>query len=241
MMTYIALAVAAVLVVIDQLTKWLAVTFIMPEGSVNLISIDDKEWLNLTYQQNTGAAFSILKDKQLFLIILTSIVILGVIILMLTKRIKKTSFIWCFSLIISGGVGNLIDRVANGYVVDFIDVRIIKFAVFNFADICAVTGTLLLVFFYILEEIRVSKEKKRKALAEGASEGNADSENDNIEASEIGLSDTLPENNGTVLENDGAKADINSGAENENAKKTDVPIKAEIRKKEEKQRDNGQA
>lgn len=233
MMTYIALAVAAVLVVIDQLTKWLAVTFIMPEGSVNLISIDDKEWLNLTYQQNTGAAFSILKDKQLFLIILTSIVILGVIILMLTKRIKKTSFIWCFSLIISGGVGNLIDRIANGYVVDFIDVRIIKFAVFNFADICAVTGTLLLVFFYILEEVKVSKEKKRKALAaEGASEGNADSENDNGKASEVNFSNNLAENN---------KAELNAASENENVKNSDAPIKAEIRKKEEKQRDNGQA
>ncbi|MCM1053910.1 MAG: signal peptidase II [Bacteroides sp.] len=162
MMTYIALAAAAVLVGIDQLTKRLAVDYIMPQGTVNLISINDKEWLNLTYQQNTGAAFSILKDKQLFLIILTSIVILGVIILMLTKRIKKTSYIWSFALIIAGGVGNLIDRIVNGYVVDFIDVRIIKFAVFNFADICAVAGTLLIVFFYILEEVRASKEKKKK-------------------------------------------------------------------------------
>ncbi|MBD5114130.1 MAG: signal peptidase II [Ruminococcaceae bacterium] len=214
-MTYIALAAAVVLIGIDQLTKWLAVKFIMPEGTVNLISINDKEWLNLTYQQNTGAAFSILKDKQLFLIILTSIVILGVIILMLTKRIKKTSYIWCFSLIISGGIGNLIDRIANGYVVDFIDVRIIKFAVFNFADICAVTGTILLVFFYILEEVKSSGEKKKKALAEG-----------NTDKNETEIQDIDP-NSDTE--------------EKDEAQKTNFPIKAEIRKKEEKQKDNEQA
>lgn len=180
-MTYIALAVAALLVGIDQFTKYLAVTYIKPQGTVNILSVDGREWLNLTYSENTGAAFSILRDKQFFLIILTSIVILGVIILMLTKRVKKNSFIWCFSFIIAGGVGNLIDRVVNNYVVDFIDFRIIKFAVFNFADICAVTGTILLMFFYILDEARASKEKK-KALASEAVK-----KDEKAEASESGL------------------------------------------------------
>lgn len=177
MMTYIALAAALVLVGIDQLTKWLAVNYVKPEGTINLISFGDKEWVNLTYQQNTGAAFSILRDKQLFLVILTSIVILGVIILMLTKRVKKPVYVWSFSLIIAGGIGNLIDRIANGYVVDFIDVRIIKFAVFNFADICAVVGTIMLILFYFVDEVKNSKEKKKKAMAEEtaeAGEENAD-------------------------------------------------------------------
>lgn len=160
-MTYISLAVAAVLVGIDQLTKRLVATYIKPQHSVNLISIDGREWLNLTYQENTGAAFSILRDKQLFLIILTSIIILGVIILILTKRVKKRAYIWSFSLIVSGGIGNLIDRIIYNYVIDFIDLRIIKFAVFNFADICAVLGTSLLILFYIMEEIKNYKEKKK--------------------------------------------------------------------------------
>ena len=161
-MAYISLAVAAVLVGIDQFTKWLAVNYIKPQRSINLISFGDKEWLNLTYQENTGAAFSILRDKQLFLIILTSIVLLGVIILMLSKRIKNNAIIWSFALIVAGGVGNLIDRVVNNYVVDFIVVRIINFAVFNFADICAVVGTALLIVFYIADEIKNSKAKKDK-------------------------------------------------------------------------------
>lgn len=163
MMTYISLAVAVVLVGIDQFTKWLVATYIKPQHSVNLISVNGREWLNLTYQENTGAAFSILRDKQLFLIILTSIIILGVIILILTKRIKKKAYIWSFSLIVAGGIGNLIDRIVHNYVIDFIDLRIIKFAVFNFADICAVVGTGLLIVFYIMEEIRNYKKKKVKS------------------------------------------------------------------------------
>lgn len=166
MMTYISLAAAALLVGIDQLTKWLAATYVKPKSSINLISFGDREWLNLTYQENTGAAFSILRDKQLFLIILTSIIILGVIILMVTKRVKKPIYIWSFALIVAGGVGNLIDRIAYGYVVDFVDVRIIKFAVFNFADICAVTGTIMLIVFYIVDEIKTSKARKAKAAGQ---------------------------------------------------------------------------
>ena len=172
-MTYISLAVAALLVGIDQLTKWLVSTYIQPNSYINLISINGREWLNLTYQENTGAAFSILRDKQLFLIILTSIIILGVIILMVTKRVKKPAYIWSFALIVAGGVGNLIDRIAYGYVVDFVDVRIIKFAVFNFADICAVVGTIMLIVFYIVDEMKSSKAKKAKA-AEQSDQTEAD-------------------------------------------------------------------
>ena len=192
-MTYVSLAVAAALVGIDQLTKWLAVNYIKPQGTVNLISFGDKEWLNLTYQENTGAAFSILRDKQLFLIILTSIILLGVIIMMLTKRIKKKSYIWSFALIVAGGAGNLIDRIANNYVVDFIDVRIIKFAVFNFADICAVCGTISLIVFYMINEVKESREKKLKAAAEAEK---IDSENTEKEDDTLAEHDTLDKSAG---------------------------------------------
>ena len=175
MMTYISLAAAALLVGIDQFTKWLASTYVKPKSSINLISFGGREWINLTYQENTGAAFSILRDKQLFLIILTSIIILGVIILIITKRVKKPVYIWSFALIIAGGVGNLIDRIIYGYVVDFVDVRIVKFAVFNFADVCAVIGTIMLLTFYITDEVKSSKARKAKVAeqsepTEGAEE-----------------------------------------------------------------------
>lgn len=164
-MTYIALAVAAVLVGIDQLTKWLAVTYVKPLGTIPLIVINDKEWLNFTYQENRGAAFSSLQDKQLFLIIATSILLLGLIVLLLSKRVKNKYMILSIGVIIGGGIGNLIDRIANGFVVDFIDFRIIRFAVFNFADICAVVGSItlfLLVFFSDIKQNKANKALKNE-------------------------------------------------------------------------------
>lgn len=160
-MTYIALLAALALVGIDQLTKWLAVSMLKPVGSVNLISIGGKEWLNLTYVENTGAAFSILEGKQIFLIVITSVVIAAMIVMLLTKRVKSKPVMWSIALIIAGGIGNLIDRIFNGYVVDFVDVRIIKFAVFNFADICAVVGAVLLILFIIIDEVKSASAKKK--------------------------------------------------------------------------------
>ncbi|MGN0597683.1 MAG: signal peptidase II [Ruminiclostridium sp.] len=167
-MTYIALLAALALVGIDQLTKWLAVTILKPAGSVNLISIGGKEWLNLTYVENTGAAFSILEGKQIFLIIITTVVIVGMIFMLLTKRVKSKPVIWSIALIIAGGIGNLIDRIFNGYVVDFVDVRIIRFAVFNFADICAVVGAALLILFIVIDEIKAAASKKKAGKTEEA-------------------------------------------------------------------------
>lgn len=178
-MTYIALAVAALLVAIDQFTKWLAVTYIKPEGTIPLITINGKEWLNLNYQENAGAAFSILQNKQLFLIIITSIVLLAIIVLMLTKRVKKTSYLWAFAIIVAGGVGNLIDRIMNGFVVDFVDVRIVNFAVFNFADICAVSGAIALFIFVISDEIKASKSNKASKISNTDDEENETKENRN--------------------------------------------------------------
>lgn len=159
-MTYIALAVAAVLVGIDQFTKYLVSSSMELHQTIPLISFGDKEVLNLSYEINDGAAFSMLAGKQTFLIIITSIVILAAIYLLLSKRVKKPIFVWPIAIIIAGGVGNLIDRIANQYVVDFIDFRVIKFAVFNFADICAVCGSIALFVFVVVDEVRNSKTKK---------------------------------------------------------------------------------
>lgn len=205
-MKYISLAAAAVLVGIDQFTKFLAAEYVKPKQSINLIGFGDKEWLNFTYQENTGAAFSILRDKQLFLIILTSIILLGVIIMMLTNRIKSKPYIWSFSLIVAGGAGNLIDRIANNYVIDFIDVRIINFAVFNFADICAVCGTISLIVFYMINEFKEAKIKKLKASASGADDGEEDARTETQRAAdteaEAEKSDETNETGGSSASNE---------------------------------------
>ncbi|MGN1423497.1 MAG: signal peptidase II, partial [Oscillospiraceae bacterium] len=76
------------------------------------------------------------------------------------------------SLIIGGGIGNLIDRIFNnGLVVDFIDFRIINFAIFNFADICAVCGAALLFIMVVIDEVRDNKKKRLEKAAVNADNG----------------------------------------------------------------------
>ena len=140
-MLYVALAVAAGLIGLDQLTKILVDSNMKPNESIPLITIGDTQVLRLTNVRNPGAAFSILEGKQIFLVIFTAIIVLAMLYLMISKKVKRTPYIWSMSLIVAGGIGNLIDRIIRGEVIDFIDVKIINFAIFNVADICAVLGS----------------------------------------------------------------------------------------------------
>ncbi len=169
-MLYIALAVAAGLIGLDQLTKVIIDSNMELHESFPVIAIGDTHILNITYEQNTGAAFSILSGKQYFLIAITAVIMLVMLYMLLAKKIKKTSYVWCVSLILAGGIGNLIDRILRGFVVDFIDVKIINFAVFNVADICAVVGSFALVFFVVTDEIKDAKRKKAEKASEEEAE-----------------------------------------------------------------------
>lgn len=161
------LLISAALVAGDRLTKWLITSNMQPSDTIHLIKLGDKEVLNLYYTLNNGAAFSRLSGKTVFLIVITSLVILWLLYLMIAKRVHRTVYLASISLIIGGGVGNLIDRIFNdGLVVDFIDFRIINFPIFNFADICAVCGAGLLLVTVIADEIREFKRKRRDSVAE---------------------------------------------------------------------------
>jgi len=160
---YVWLLFAAAMVGIDRLTKWLITSNMGLNDTIHLIKIGDTEVLNFYYCLNSGAAFSKLSGQTILLVVLTSIVIVGLLVLMIAKKVKRPIHMAAVSLIIGGGIGNLIDRIFNnGLVIDFIDVRIINFAIFNFADICAVCGAGMLMIVVIVDEIR---EKKRKKLA----------------------------------------------------------------------------
>ena len=158
------------LVGIDRLTKQLVVSNMRLSDTVHLIKIGDKEILNLYYTLNNGAAFSKLSGKTVFLIVITSVVILGLLVLVIAKRVRRPVYLCSIALILGGGIGNLIDRIFNnGLVVDFIDVRIINFPIFNFADICAVCGAGLLLLTVIIDEIREIKRKRSEPDDEEAS------------------------------------------------------------------------
>lgn len=160
----LGLLLSAVLVGIDQLTKWLVVQNLSLHEPMQLIGIGEHQILNFTYYLNDGAAFSMFGGKTAMLICVTSLMMGALLCAMVLKQVKSTRYIVAFSMIIGGGVGNLIDRIFNdGLVIDFIDVRIINFAIFNFADICAVCGGILLCILVVLDEIKENRAKKRGA------------------------------------------------------------------------------
>lgn len=158
------LFISAVLVGIDRLTKFLITSNMNVSDTVHLIKAGDTEILNLYYTLNNGAAFSKLSGHTFFLIAITSIVILVLLYMVIAKKINRKVYLLSISLILGGGIGNLIDRIFNnGNVVDFIDVRIINFPIFNFADICAVCGAGVLLITLIADEIREYKRKKSQS------------------------------------------------------------------------------
>lgn len=135
----------ALMVTADQLTKLWAVFKLKSVGTFELMP----GILNLTYAENTGAAFSILQGKTVFLIILPVIVCLAIMYCLFSKRAKHPLERWSLVLILSGAVGNIIDRIMRGAVVDFFEIRLFEFAIFNVADIFVTVGAVLL-FVYIL-------------------------------------------------------------------------------------------
>lgn len=133
----IGVIVAVVMILLDQFTKVL-----MLNRQITIIP----NLLEFTYTENTGGAFGIASSK-LFLIILVSILILGIIFKFIKERktqIDKNVLLSLY-LILSGGISNLIDRVFRGYVIDFIDINILNFPNFNIADICITLGIFALI------------------------------------------------------------------------------------------------
>ena len=155
-MTYIALATALVLIVLDQLIKIIVDANMMVSQSIPVI----QDVLHFTYVQNEGAAFGIFQGQRWILVGVTSVVILGGIYLLAAKKLKSNFLIWSVALVIAGGVGNLIDRIFRHFVIDYIEVRLINFAVFNFADCCVVIGTIMIVCYLLFSELWEKKKIK---------------------------------------------------------------------------------
>lgn len=108
-------------------------------------------FFNITYIRNTGGAFSLLSGR-LFILIAITLVLMAVIVAVAIKFSGKISFKkkLAFTLILAGGLGNLIDRMIMGYVTDFIDIW--KWPVFNIADIAITCGCMLMIIFVLRED-----------------------------------------------------------------------------------------
>lgn len=141
------ISIISILIIIDQAAKYFVLKNIMSIDTYPLI----EGFFHLTYAKNIGAAFSILQGKQIFLIITTTIFTSFLLFYLFKTKTKKDT-LWfkiSLSLIIGGAIGNLIDRIRLGYVIDFFDFRYINFAIFNTADSFVVVGTILLAIIIL--------------------------------------------------------------------------------------------
>ncbi len=152
---------AAILIIIDQLVKILIRTKMTLNSSIPIIP----NVFNLTYVENKGAAFSILENNQIFLILLAFIFLF--LIDYYIKKEKKFSKLSIISLgiIIGGIIGNLVDRLLLHAVVDYFDFTLINFAIFNIADMGITIGVALLIISTIKDEIN-EKKKKQEVIVE---------------------------------------------------------------------------
>ena len=151
--TVILACVVVLSIIIDQITKLIVSSKMAIYDSIPII----KNVLHITYIQNEGAAFGMLADHRWVFMVLSTVAIIGIAIY-LFGFCKENRFVKIgLALVIGGGIGNMIDRIVLGYVVDMIDCRFINFYIFNVADSCVCVGAGLIILGIILA---IVKEKK---------------------------------------------------------------------------------
>lgn len=150
----------AVLAGIDQLIKGWATAELLPVGSMPLIP----KVIELRYVLNDGMAFSMLSGQRWLLIAVTGVVLVAVMGMLLVRRMSRLERV-AWVLVAGGGIGNLIDRVFNGVVVDYFNLLFMRFAVFNFADVCVCVGVGLLILTLLVELYQEGKSGKKPDAA----------------------------------------------------------------------------
>ena len=152
-----------VLVALDQIVKYLVLQNIALGEHVPFIPY----LLELTYVQNTGAAFSMFAEHTWVLTLISAIMSVVLAVAIRKNFFRHPLGKLCLTLILGGAVGNLIDRAFRGFVVDMFNVLFMNFAVFNVADICVVVGGIAAALYYLFLMDRLEPK-------EGSADGNPD-------------------------------------------------------------------
>ena len=152
---------SALIVAADQAVKWWIVSSLQPEEVRTLIP----GVLSLTRIRNTGAAFSLLRDHTWLLAVISAIFAVLVVVLLVKRYFTHPLAVWSLAAVLGGAVGNLIDRIRLGYVVDMFLPEFIDFAVFNVADIFITCGGILFCVWLLL-----SYSQSRRNSASAATE-----------------------------------------------------------------------
>lgn len=159
-------------IILDRITKLLAVEFLTKVDTLPVI----EDIFHLTYVENTGAAFGMMADKRWLFIIASTVAIIVFSLYLYLGHAEGTLFGFAMALVVSGGIGNMVDRLSLGYVVDFIHCKFVKypvftdfgivwrdFPVFNGADSFVCVGAALLIFVLLRELINESKKEQKSS------------------------------------------------------------------------------
>lgn len=158
MIQAITLSIIAVLVGLDQLIKHI-VSANMAVGESKFII---KNFIEIQYCQNFGGMMGTFNGMAKILGIFTILIIVAGLIAIILKKIKLSVPYVCVTMILAGGIGNLIDRLTLGYVIDYINVLFIDFYIFNFADCLVTVGAFVLIGYEIYEIIKDSRKRDKK-------------------------------------------------------------------------------
>lgn len=140
----------------DQLTKICAAANLKDISTLPII----ENIFHFTYVENRGAAFGMLADHRWVFMILSVVGIAAIFVYLTVTKPKSWWMRLALCFIVGGGVGNMIDRITRGYVIDFIDCRFINFYVFNVADSFVCVGCAMFIIAVIIDEVRERKLKK---------------------------------------------------------------------------------
>lgn len=134
----------------DIIVKYMVNKLLIVNESIIVI----KNFLNITYVKNTGAAWSILSKSTFLIIIISGLIILGIILYIWKNKPSKKLEKIAYSLILGGALGNFINRICCGYVIDFFDINIFgwNYPIFNLADVFIVIGVIILVIIILGEK-----------------------------------------------------------------------------------------
>ncbi len=146
------------IVAFDRITKYFAKLYLYGKGARTFI----KGVVEFVYAENTGVAFSLFSGGRWFFIILTAVAVIACLVYMFKGKGKNNLWLfWSLGVIVSGAIGNLIDRILIGYFIDFNNPTFVNFAVFNIAD-CAVTLGAISLIAYLLVDIFKGEKKEKK-------------------------------------------------------------------------------
>ena len=159
-----AVIALVLLVGADQLTKQLAAAYLYLDKIATAIP----GFIQFHYAENTGMAFSLLENARGLFVAVTGVACAAILIYLFFFKCRSYWLFWSLVVVAAGGIGNLIDRVLFGYVIDFIEPVFVDFAIFNFADCLINVGAASLILYLIADLVRESRRSKKEKGAPDA-------------------------------------------------------------------------